>query len=67
MTNLEWIHTADADSLAKFFRWCSLSTCGVCSYLNYCYDENTEEDFCLLGVKRWLEEEYKEDNGEAIH
>jgi hypothetical protein len=61
MTNKEWIQTADADSLAKFIRWSSLSPCSVCGYRNDCYDEGTEEDFCLLGVKEWLKEEYEED------
>ena len=60
MTNQQWIQTADADSLAKFIRRSSLSPCSVCGYRNDCYDEGMEEDFCLLGVKIWLEEEHKE-------
>jgi hypothetical protein len=61
LTNQEWIQTADVDLLTKFIRWCSLSPCAVCSYSKVCHDENTEEDFCLLGVKNWLDEEYEED------
>lgn len=61
MTNKEWIKTADADSLARFVRWISLSSCDACGYRNDCYDEGTEEDFCLLGVKLWLEEEHKDE------
>lgn len=61
MTNKEWIKTADADSLARFVRWISLSPCDVCGYRNDCYDKGTEEDFCILGVKLWLEEEHKDE------
>lgn len=61
MTNKEWIKTADADSLARFVRWISLSPCDACGYRNDCYDEGTEEDFCILGVKLWLEEEHKDE------
>lgn len=61
MTNQEWIQTADADSLAKFIRKCSLSPCAVCSYRKVCHNKNTEEDFCMLGVEEWLKEEYEED------
>ena len=61
MTNQEWIQSMNSNQLSLFIRRSSLSPCDVCFYRNDCYDEGTEEDFCLLGVKLWLEEEHKDE------
>lgn len=48
-------------------RWRSLSDGVLCLLAvsvviaNDCYDKGTEEDFCLLGVRNWLEEEHKDE------
>jgi hypothetical protein len=57
MTNKEWLQGMDTDTLAEFIIKISGFACNTCYYNNSCYDESTETDFCILGVKLWLEEE----------
>ena len=59
MTNLEWLRTLDADSMASVIDGnCAFCDCNHCAYEAHT-DNCMPEDGCHKGIKLWLNSEHE--------